>query len=69
MAQIHLVICYDTESDSVEVDWATTQAKFHEMLVFHPDTGQWDTPSGEEDELVNILIQEVDAALSEVQLG
>lgn len=60
MAQIHLVVCYDTEDGSIQVDWATTLAKFHEENVYHPDREEWAYPTEEEDSLLDEIIPELD---------
>jgi len=37
MSQIHIVVCYDTETNSVDVDWETTGAKFNGEVIFRPE--------------------------------
>lgn len=68
MAQIHLVICYDTEDNSIGVDWQTTLAKFHEENIYHPEAEKWDYPSDEEDKIIDELIPQLDHLFEEFHL-
>ena len=68
MSQIHLVIMYDTEDRSVSVDWATTQAKFHEENIYRPEEESWDYCTEEEDKIIDELIPQLDHLFKDFRL-
>lgn len=68
MAQIHVVVCYDTEDGSTSIDWATTLAKFHEESIYHPEDEKWDYPTDGENKIIDELISQLDHWLEEFHL-
>lgn len=68
MAQMHLVLCYDIEANSIEVDWTTTMSRFHEEYIYRSEAGEWDYPTVEEDKIIDELIPQLDNHLSHFHL-
>lgn len=55
MSEIHAVVCIDSETGRVSIDWATTRAKFSDETVFDGKLHRWTNPSPEEDEKMDKL--------------